>query len=208
MPLRGKKKKRWWNSTRDASVTLLEVLRDSADALPPLKSAAGFLSSGHKIAERIGTIPQTMEYLQSRLTNIDERIQTLFPQAVELDEDLAKRLNSYTLRLVEIAQDLESLCTPKKLVAQFMHLRRTESRLSSVSSKLDQAELDFHVIYTLSSHRASNAMHNDIDSLSLAVTMLHQKEEKLLTAVSSTNKIVVFFQSGPARGTATFRSHT
>ncbi|KAH8796162.1 hypothetical protein DL96DRAFT_1090966 [Flagelloscypha sp. PMI_526] len=198
MPSRGKRKK-LWNSIQDVSVTVLELVRDSADALPPLKSAAGFLTTSHKVAERIASLSRTTEQIQFRLGVIDDRIGTFFPETVKLSEDSKKILNACTLRLVEVDQELESLRTPKKVVAQFIHLRRTEKILSSLSSKLDQAELDLRDLYALHAQHRSSTMENDIGSINRTVVELHKKEEKLHAIVSSTQKIIVFFQSGPAR---------
>ncbi|KAH8813853.1 hypothetical protein DL96DRAFT_1625537 [Flagelloscypha sp. PMI_526] len=197
MPLRGKGK-RWWNSVRDVSVTLFEVVRDSSDALPPLKSAAGFLTSSHKVVERIVCIPSTIDHLQFRLSTIDEKIQTHFPKTKELDKDLTKCLNRCILSCVEIAQELESVHASKRMLSQLIHLRRTERRLGSVSFKLDQAELHLHYLYTLHSQCRSNAIHNEIGLLNGAIMGLYQKEEQVHAVVSSIYKIVVFFRSGSA----------
>ncbi|KAH8813856.1 hypothetical protein DL96DRAFT_1561244 [Flagelloscypha sp. PMI_526] len=202
MPWRGKGT-RWWNSVCDVSVTFLEVVRDSADALPPLKSAAGFLTSSHKVVERMASVPRIVEDLQFRLATIDEKFHVLLPQTAMLDEDLVKRLTAYDMRLIEVNQELEALRTPKKTVTQLINLRRTESKLGSVSSKLDQAERDLYDLHALHSQRVSKAVCDDVASLHQAI---HQTEEKLLLVVSSTYKIGLFFSSGLAWGHGVLKS--
>ncbi|KAH8824617.1 hypothetical protein DL96DRAFT_1558418 [Flagelloscypha sp. PMI_526] len=162
MSLRSRRKK-WWNTTRDVSVTALEVVKDSADAFPPLKSVAGFLTATHNVTERIASIPRRTEALQFRLANIDQRIQCVFPQSVELPKDLSKRLESCIFGLVEIAQELQSLQNRNNRFKKLTNLRRLEGKLCHLSDKIDQAELEVHDIYTLCGQNTSKMLQVDMD---------------------------------------------
>ncbi|KAH8796163.1 hypothetical protein DL96DRAFT_1091119 [Flagelloscypha sp. PMI_526] len=106
----------------------------------------------------MASVPRIVEDLQFRLATIDEKFHVLFPQTAMLDEDLVKRLTAYDMRLIEVNQELEALRTPKKTVTQLINLRRTESKLGSVSSKLDQAERDLYDLHALHSQHVSKAV--------------------------------------------------
>ncbi|KAH8827315.1 hypothetical protein DL96DRAFT_1556410 [Flagelloscypha sp. PMI_526] len=137
MPKRRKKAARVLSAIGDLGRTALEVVKESSDAFPPLKSAAGFVQSTMNISQKLDAVKTTA----ARLSHESEKAQA------ELDKfhvDEAQGLSDNArIDLATLEQRLQSLqhgLTPilsARTSKRMVHLQRDQVILNQCQSELD-----------------------------------------------------------------------
>ena len=98
-----------WKATASASTKLLRGVRDSADALGPLKSVAGglcFILENYEVSFPYDVYLQCSQALRRTKAN-EQTIESLTPRVKSLAESLCKRVSKGDAREQERRQKLE-----------------------------------------------------------------------------------------------------
>ncbi|KAJ7861177.1 hypothetical protein B0H13DRAFT_1900600 [Mycena leptocephala] len=124
--------------TFDAILTSLNVLRESADALPPLKSAVGGVVAVWDLAERLAASDEDAQKLAWRAITI---LDTIYNAVGEADpQAISPRILKSILDFERLLNDLRNAMdriAKRGCIRRLLHLHRIESQLASFNSRLD-----------------------------------------------------------------------
>ncbi|KAJ7788639.1 hypothetical protein B0H13DRAFT_2174339, partial [Mycena leptocephala] len=127
--------------TWDAIRTSLEIVQQSADACPPLKSAVGAVIALCDLADRIATSDANAEALTWRAFTILETIHNAIDSNKPVPPHLLRSIEQFEQLLIEIRTAMEVLANENR-VLHVLRLRRNESKLAKFTARLDyMAEL-------------------------------------------------------------------
>ncbi|KAJ6505401.1 hypothetical protein C8R45DRAFT_923690 [Mycena sanguinolenta] len=128
--------------TWDAVRTALELLNDSADVCPPLKSAVGGVIALCNLAERLSACNEDAEMLVWRsVTILDTIYQSMDPDTNPIPAHLLDGILRFETLINEIRTAMEAITKKKRVprVPRVLHLRQNESQLAKFTARLDAA---------------------------------------------------------------------
>ncbi|KAJ7913147.1 hypothetical protein B0H13DRAFT_2005431 [Mycena leptocephala] len=173
--------------TWDAIRTSLEIVQQSADACPPLKSVVGAVGALCDLADashslRIATSDSNAEALTWRAFTILETIDNAIGLNKPVPPHLLRSMEQFKQLLIEIRTAMEVLANENR-VLHVLRLRRNESKLAKFTARLDSiAEL--FTIGTMAVQTMSlTHMEDTVQTVSFAVehsNMLLGNEVKFL----------------------------
>ncbi|KAJ7853666.1 hypothetical protein B0H14DRAFT_2757965 [Mycena olivaceomarginata] len=126
----------------DLLSTSLVGLKQSADALPPLKSAVGGVLALWDIAERAKHSKSAAHDVALRTTKILHVIADAVPKPAEIPLPMLLSIKRFTVLLDKIKSPMEAISTGGG-VSRIIHLNRNERMLRSIRAELDEAYRDF-----------------------------------------------------------------
>ncbi|KAJ7082487.1 hypothetical protein C8R44DRAFT_823015 [Mycena epipterygia] len=180
--------------TLDAVRTSLELVKDSADVCPPLKSAAGAVVAVCNLADRVAASDTNAETLAWRAVTI---LDTIY-NSVDATDPNAKVPPQLLHHLLQFEQLLTEICTAMKNITKkgrlhrAFHLRRNESQLAKFTARLDSTAQIF-TIATMSSQTASLGRIEDaVEKVSSVSSALEQSNIHLRGQVRCLQLTVVF----------------
>ncbi|KAJ7640334.1 hypothetical protein DFH06DRAFT_253745 [Mycena polygramma] len=140
-PSRAKKRKKA-SALPDCLWTALHALKESSDAFPPLKSAAGGVVAIWEIAERAKHSKENAREIALRAKEILDVVADAVPDPSVMSSATIKAIKNFTILLDEIRRDMAEI-TREQTFARIVHLRRTERRLDAIKARLSDAYTDF-----------------------------------------------------------------
>ncbi|KAJ6614028.1 hypothetical protein B0H10DRAFT_2046656 [Mycena sp. CBHHK59/15] len=132
--------------TSDAILTSLNLLKESADVFPPLKSVVGGVIAVWNLAERVAALDEEAQKLAWRAITIldiiynavgDAHPQSLSPHILQSILDFERLLNDLHKAMDRIAK--------RGRIHRLLHLRRTENQLASFNLRLNSMAEAFTV---------------------------------------------------------------
>ncbi|KAJ7750787.1 hypothetical protein B0H16DRAFT_1549078 [Mycena metata] len=136
------------NAFADISRTSLLALRDSADAFPPLKSAASGVVALWDIADRAKHCKSEARAIALRAKEILEVIADAVPDPSAIPDEMLLSIQRFTDLLDHIVSSIKSIAAAGGFSRVF-HLNRNEEALLRIKSQLDNAYRDFNTASTL-----------------------------------------------------------
>ncbi|KAJ6611960.1 hypothetical protein B0H10DRAFT_2054175 [Mycena sp. CBHHK59/15] len=163
--------------TSDAILTSLNLLKDPADAFPPLKSVVGGVIAVWNLAERVAALDEEAQKLAWRAITILDTIynavgdadpQSLSPHVLQSILDFECLLNDLHKAMDRIA---------KRRIHRLLYLRRTENQLASFNLRLDSMAETFTI--------------GTLAHVGLAVDKMDVSMQKLSAELSSATDVCV-----------------
>ncbi|KAJ7689719.1 hypothetical protein B0H17DRAFT_1066111 [Mycena rosella] len=131
--------------TSDAIRESLSLLKDSADAFPPLKSAVGGVLAVWDLAERVSASDENAQVLARRAVGIlDVIYNAVGGGAGPVSPEMLQEMLKFEQLLREVSAAMEEHLKAGRL-RRVLHLRRQESRLAQFTARLDAAAEAFKI---------------------------------------------------------------
>ncbi|KAJ7689728.1 hypothetical protein B0H17DRAFT_632610 [Mycena rosella] len=128
----------------DAIRESLSLLKDSADAFPPLKSAVGGVLAIWDLVERVSASDENAQALAHRATGILDTISKSVGRTGSVSSEMRREIDNFNVLLAEISAAMEGHLKTGRL-RRVLHLRRQESRLARFTARLDAAAEAFKI---------------------------------------------------------------
>ncbi|KAJ7907767.1 hypothetical protein B0H13DRAFT_1879313 [Mycena leptocephala] len=177
--------------TFDAILTSLNVLRESADALPPLKSAVGGVVAVWDLAERLAASDEDAQKLAWRAITI---LDTIYNAVGEADpQAISPRILKSILDFERLLNDLRNAMdriAKRGRIRRLLNLRRIESQLASFNSRLDLVAEAFAI--GALTHVELAVVKMDVAMQKFSVDATCRSLSKLMIATWSVAKILGF----------------
>ncbi|KAJ6521653.1 concanavalin A-like lectin/glucanase domain-containing protein [Mycena vulgaris] len=131
----------------DSIRTSLNILRDSADVFPPLKSAVVGVLAVWDLADRVSTSDENARALAWRAVGILDAIYNAVGGAnsVSISPGMLQEILKFKQLLGEISAAMEGQLKAARSFRRVLHLRRHESQLAKFTSRLDAASEAFKI---------------------------------------------------------------
>ncbi|KAF7367822.1 hypothetical protein MSAN_00846600 [Mycena sanguinolenta] len=183
--------------TWDTIRTALELVNDSADVCPPLKSAAGGVVALCNLAERLAACDENAEMLAWRsVTILDTIYHSIDPDAHTIPVHFLDGILQFEKVINEIRTAMEAI-TKKNRVLRVLHLRRNESQLAKFTTRLDSAT----EVFTIHSMMSLARIEDKVEGVSVVAStiehsnnLLHNRVELLQLQLQVA---IVFFWPDP-----------
>jgi len=130
--------------TLDAVRLSLELVNDSADACPALKSAVGAVVALCNLADRVAASSEDAKALAWRAVTILDIIYQSVDANNEIPSHLLHSIVQFEQLVIEIQTAMEATIK-KKRVLRVLHLRRNEAQLAKFTAQLDSAAEAFTI---------------------------------------------------------------
>ncbi|KAJ6521658.1 hypothetical protein DFH09DRAFT_1331075 [Mycena vulgaris] len=130
----------------DSIRTSLNILRDSADVFPPLKSAVGGVLAVWDLADRVSTSDENARALAWRAVGILDAIYNAVGGAdsASISPGMLQEILKFEQLLREISAAMEGQLKAGRF-RRVLHLRRHESQLAGFTSRLDASSEAFKI---------------------------------------------------------------
>ncbi|KAF7367823.1 hypothetical protein MSAN_00846700 [Mycena sanguinolenta] len=177
--------------TWDAIRTALEIVNDSADVCPPLKSAVGGVVALCNLAERLSACDENAEMLVWRsVTILDTIYSSIDPDTHTIPAHFLHGILQFEKVINEIRTAMEAI-TKKNRALRVLHLRRDESQLTKFTSRLDSAAEVFTIHSTTIQTMALARIEEKVEGVSVVASAvehsnisLHNRVERLQLQVA------------------------
>ncbi|KAF7367826.1 hypothetical protein MSAN_00847000 [Mycena sanguinolenta] len=179
----------------DAVRTALELVNDSADVFPPLKSAVGGVVALCNLAERLAACNADAEILVWRSVAILDTIyQSMDPDTNTIPAHFLDGILRFETLINEIRTAMEAI-TKKSRALRVLHLRRNESQLAKFTARLDSAAEVF-AIHSMTVQTMSLArVENKVEGVSVVASTIEHSNVLLRNQIESLQlqMAIVFF---------------
>ncbi|KAJ7689722.1 hypothetical protein B0H17DRAFT_1066122 [Mycena rosella] len=175
----------------DAIRESLSLLKDSADAFPPLKSAVGGVLAVWDLAERVSASDENAQALAHRVTGILDTISKSVGKTGSVSPEMQREIDKFNALLDEISAAMKGHLKAGRL-RRVLHLRRQESRLAQFTARLDAAAEAFKIGSSARTELASARIESTSTRVELAL-------EKIQANVSSTVTLAISLEQSNIR---------
>ncbi|KAJ6542934.1 hypothetical protein B0H19DRAFT_1172454 [Mycena capillaripes] len=184
--------------TRDALRTSLELVKESSDICPPLKSALGGVVALCDLADRVAASNVDAATLAWRAVAILDTIYNAVDIGPDLDAKVPPQLLQNILQFEQLLSEIRTAMMKsiarKGCFRRVLHLRRNESDLAQFTTSLDSAAQVF-TIGTLTAQTASLSRIEDaVEKVSMVSSALEQSNIHLRNQVTFLQLTVVFLE--------------
>lgn len=155
----------------DVTQTSLVALKESADAFPPLKSAAGGVLAVWNLANRAKTSKKKAKATADRCDQILQVLADAVPDPFNITPEMQENIHKFTILLQEICYAMQRLQRQTR-ISMFLHLNRNEDKLDGFRQRLDEAYQNFAVAAALRSEVKLLEIQNDIANTSAKIELL------------------------------------
>ncbi|KAJ7344038.1 hypothetical protein DFH08DRAFT_962176 [Mycena albidolilacea] len=136
------------NALPDVLWTSILALKESADAVPPLKSAVSAAIALCQVAERTEHSKSDASAIALRVKEIMDVIADAVPDGSDISPRMLQSIDRFTALLEKIQDGMQKIVFASRL-SRFLHLNRNESLLKGFKTQLDDAYRDFLAASTL-----------------------------------------------------------
>jgi len=180
--------------TWDAIRTLLELVEQSADVCPPLKSAVGAVGGLCNLADRLAASDANADALGLRVFTILKTIHNSIDLEKPVPQDLLHSIVQFEQLLIEIQTAMEVLAKENHFL-HVLRLRRNESQLVKFTARLELLAEEF-TIGTMAAQTVSLAhIKNAVQTVSIVASALEHSNSTLehsITLLRSQVKLLQF----------------
>ncbi|KAF7325643.1 hypothetical protein MKEN_00414200 [Mycena kentingensis (nom. inval.)] len=177
----------------DCTVLALELTRDSADVLPPLKSVVGGILNLLTIVERCSLCSERTEHLARRATMVLDLIKKADVRVQQLDADLLQDIRRFEMILHKLSLCLQSTGRRSKLV-RMLRLRSNERMLDSLALEFEAAAEALTIRMTAVQTAALGHLADDAQHILLTLASIEQSLEKSDRDISALRRQVRLLQ--------------
>ncbi|KAJ7652666.1 hypothetical protein DFH06DRAFT_1205406 [Mycena polygramma] len=132
------------STTLDVVRTSLELVKESADVLPPLKAAVGAVVAICNLADRVAASDANAQALAWRAVVIIDTMYNSIDTDKPIPAHLLSIITEFEKLLDEIRSAMERISEESRL-HRALHLRRNESQLSKYTARLESAAATFTI---------------------------------------------------------------
>ncbi|KAJ6476066.1 hypothetical protein DFH09DRAFT_1293207 [Mycena vulgaris] len=184
----------------DSIRTSLDILRDSADVFPPLKSAVGGVLAVWNLADRVSMSDDNARALAWHTVGILDVIYNAVGgvNSASISPGMLQEIVKFEQLLHEISAAMEGQLKAGRF-RRILHLRRHESQLAGFSSRLDAASEAFKIGSSTRGELAVNHVGSAVNRVGSAVNRVELAVDKIQAGASSTAALAILLEENNIR---------